>query len=685
MRLIILLFLSLFPVFVFSQNITIDDFEAGSLSSSWLATGSCFSLSLSEQSLKVDYNRTGAGHEWDQFAYSFTSAPVLSSYRISFKIKSSLAVKISLKPVYTDNSSDWIETNVKGDNLWSNQVFAIKSASARSLQTFYIYLNGGSATVESGTVMFDNFQIEQGADKSLLERAVKNAKNLLAYSTEGTSDGQFGFGSKQTYQTAVGLAETALSETGQDEAAVLQAIGALNDATTIFEGTVVSDADVASCISTNPSASRETKLLYYNLRNYGKTKMLFGMQDATGYGVGWTGDNDRSDVKDVCGAYPSVFGWGLADIANGNNFENNFYRIAKFYELNGVNTMEWHCENPFGGNFNWSERLTDNNAVASLVYGGSKNAWFKERLDRIALFFKNLKDKNGVSIPVIFRPWHEHTGDWFWWGKTHCSKQEYIDLWRYTADYLIKIKKVNNLIFAYSPDRFGDLAGYTERYPGDAYVDILGFDDYWDLRYNESSYNPSAFLSQLKVVVNLAESKNKIPALTECGYQNLGYKNWFTEVILNPIKNDEVAKRIAYTMVWHNADKTQFYAPYPSHSSVDDFVKFYQDPFTIFLDKMPNIYHTNLYPSTPTAVTEVNTNKLSLKVFSFEGQKSVLVPTEGKTGSIQLINMMGQVIATARVDKQTETCLQAPPSAKGLYILRAEFSTGQAFSQKIEF
>src|SRR5690606_26600737 len=80
-------------------------------------------------------------------------------------------------------------------------------------------------------------------------------------------------------------------------------------------------------------------------------------------------------------------------------------------------------------------------------------------------------------VPVIFRPFHEHTGSWFWWGADYCTPEEYKEFWRLTVEYLQR-KQVNNLLFCYSTDYFNDERHYLERYPGDDYVDILGFDAY---------------------------------------------------------------------------------------------------------------------------------------------------------------------------------------------------------------
>jgi len=114
--------------------------------------------------------------------------------------------------------------------------------------------------------------------------------------------------------------------------------------------------------------------------------------------------------------------------------------------------------------------------ISSLLPGGKSNQLFLKNLDLVADFLGNLKDDSGKAIPVIFRPWHEMYGNWFWWGSTTCSDKEYRQLFRFTVEYLRKVKGLNNLLIAFSPDKnFVCKEDYLKRYPGDDVVDILGF------------------------------------------------------------------------------------------------------------------------------------------------------------------------------------------------------------------
>lgn len=77
----------------------------------------------------------------------------------------------------------------------------------------------------------------------------------------------------------------------------------------------------------------------------------------------------------------------------------------------------------------------------------------------------SLRTDAGEYVPVLFRPFHEHTGNGFWWGKGNCTAEEYIALWRFTLEYLRDTKGVHNLLYVYSPDIVSSQDNYLEFWP----------------------------------------------------------------------------------------------------------------------------------------------------------------------------------------------------------------------------
>ena len=348
-------------------------------------------------------------------------------------------------------------------------------------------------------------------------------------------------------------------------------------------------------------ATKETQALYTNLNRIAEQGFLFGHQDTDAYGVGWRAQEGRSDVKDVTGSYPAVHGWDVGkSLANPMNidsvsFDKMLNWIKQNYERGGINTISWHVDNPVTKKDSWDKTP----AVKDILPGGKVHAELLNQLDLLAGFLN--KCKSGTTpIPIIFRPWHEHNGDWFWWGKGNCTEEEYIKLWRFTVEYLRDKKQLHNLIYAWSPDRsrtnLNDFkTSYLYAYPGDNYVDILGLDNYMDVgaKWNERTIveQQADFATSLKGVSTIAIEKNKVAALTETGLERIQNPEWFRMAILEPIKKSDI--KIAYMLVWRNANKKHHYVPFKGHSAEKDFVLFYNDPRTFFESDIQNFYTLN--------------------------------------------------------------------------------------------
>lgn len=346
------------------------------------------------------------------------------------------------------------------------------------------------------------------------------------------------------------------------------------------------------------NATRQTKALFANLKKLAPMHVMFGHQDDLAYGVMWNDwHKKKSDVKDVCGHYPAVFGWDLGDIGQGERnldkvkFEHMKNWAKEVYKMNGINTYGWHVDNFATGGNAWDPT---GNTVTAILPGGAKHETYKASLDKVAAYFKSLKVGFifKKQIPVVFRPFHEHTGGWFWWGQPNCTPDEYKALWRFTVEYLRDVKGVHNLLYCYSPDIFRDKTHYLECYPGDDYVDIFGFDDYHDVGPNG---NPEDLTRRLRMLVEMAEERGKVAALTETGFEGIPNEKWWTGVLLRHIKSDPVASRISWVLVWRNANSQHdraghHYAPYPGHSSAANFIEFSKDPMILMEGRMPRMY-----------------------------------------------------------------------------------------------
>lgn len=331
-----------------------------------------------------------------------------------------------------------------------------------------------------------------------------------------------------------------------------------------------------SCTVEENNKKSPAEELKEKLRKIKGKGILFGHQDDLAYGIGWKYKEGESDVKRVTGDYPAIFGWDIGGIELGWKknldsvpFDKMRSYIIKAHEMGGINTISWHTFMASDSSNSWTR---DSTIVKRIIPGGDLHTTFNLHLDAVADFMTDLKDKEDNLVPIIFRPWHEMIGSWFWWGQKQCSIEEYKTLYRYTVDYLTRIKGLNNLLFAFSPDQnFESKELYLERYPGDDVVDILGFDDYGDLK-PKRDFNKA--IDRLNIVIDIAKEKKKLAAFTETGLENVTDSLWYTNKLAKVIDFQKIAKELSYVMLWRSDEDVHFYFSYPGHPSEQDARKF---------------------------------------------------------------------------------------------------------------
>lgn len=349
--------------------------------------------------------------------------------------------------------------------------------------------------------------------------------------------------------------------------------------------------------TSDKNATLETKKLFKNLKKLQKEGIMFGHQDALAYGVGWKYEEGRNDIKEITGELPAVFGWDVAGLEKESTvnidsvpFDKMQQYIKLVYDKGLVNTISWHLDNPFNGKSAWDETA---GSVASILPGAPKNELYNSWLDKLASFMLSLKGSDNKQIPILFRPYHELTGNWFWWGKKHCTPEEFKQLWQYTFNYLNK-KGVHNLIYVYNTSDFDSKEEFLERYPGDDFVDMVSFDTY-DYKGpadgNLFSKNLDKRLTMLEAV---AKDHKKLAALAETGYEAIPFSEWWTESLWKAIGNH----KISYVLLWRNfgyqpsTGRQHFYAPHVGHVSEKNFMKFYNLEKTLFEKEVSKV---NLY------------------------------------------------------------------------------------------
>lgn len=221
----------------------------------------------------------------------------------------------------------------------------------------------------------------------------------------------------------------------------------------------------------NPDASEETKRLYsYLLDIYGE-KFLSGQYCDTGqFG------REFQVIKKETGMTPAVLGLDFIEyspsrVENGSSSQATQYAID-FWEDGGIVTFCWHWNAPsryLTGEWYSGFRAEATNINLAKIMNGEDPEGYDLLMKDIDAIAEQLLILRDAGVPILWRPLHEASGGWFWWGTA--GPEAYKELYILLYDRLTNEYGLNNLIWLWNGQD-------AEWYPGDEYVDIIGEDIY---------------------------------------------------------------------------------------------------------------------------------------------------------------------------------------------------------------
>jgi mannan endo-1,4-beta-mannosidase len=179
-------------------------------------------------------------------------------------------------------------------------------------------------------------------------------------------------------------------------------------------------------------------------------------------------------VYSQTGQWPAIVGVDYA--GGGGIYTQTPNRAAiRYWKAGGLVTISAHLYNPARATNDAFSGLRDRDVDLNtlLARGTESHARWMHELDQVAAGLQELQER---GVVVLWRPFHEMNGNWFWWdGK---DPETFKQLWRQMFVYFTKTKHLNNLLWVYAPNYGTNSAVY---YPGDRYVDLTGLDAYTDL------------------------------------------------------------------------------------------------------------------------------------------------------------------------------------------------------------
>ena len=259
----------------------------------------------------------------------------------------------------------------------------------------------------------------------------------------------------------------------------------------------------------NPNASIQAKALLNFLYEIHGTYILSGLHNGNCKLKSLTSENE--EMKATTGKYPVVwgsdFGGGFKD-SDPDSVRQNLVNTAKLMHQKGqIITLMWHCCQPANGDFCSKENIWAWDNIPSkaewdsLTTPGTRlhNQW-RAHVDKIASYLKQLQEAN---IPVLWRPYHEMNGVWFWWCRQP-GEEGFVRLWKMMYHYFTDHHKLNNLIWVWNTNAPRDIPkdeayAYKDYFPGIEYVDVLAADVYKN-DWKQSHHDQLLVLGQGKLI-----------------------------------------------------------------------------------------------------------------------------------------------------------------------------------------
>lgn len=355
---------------------------------------------------------------------------------------------------------------------------------------------------------------------------------------------------------------------------------------TIFASQITSSAASAGVL-TNPNATQKTQEVYkfiYDIYKGGQY-CISGQQEST-----WTATDpceyEMKYIERVTGKLPALRGFDYID----NDFEGVNKRAIEWWNKGGLVTICWHTGADYNSGYDKSK--SDSFDSKMVVEGTTAYNNMIAGIDKAAGYLKQLQD---AGVTVLWRPYHEFDGKWFWWGKN--GYKDFKKLWQIMYDRYTNYWGLNNLIWVlgYSKQNAAGLSStFTNWYPGDNYVDIIGADTYAD---------PSAkfFNEYTNLWKKMTGMKKDMPiALHECG--NI------------PTVSQWNNMKWTFFMTWHTGwiDPTYDIGSDTGkyNSDTSKLIETYNSETVITLDELPDFIITGSQ-HTHTASTPVKENEIA--------------------------------------------------------------------------
>lgn len=261
---------------------------------------------------------------------------------------------------------------------------------------------------------------------------------------------------------------------------------------------------------------------------------LSGKGILTGQHTKTRGMEELHHIEAITGKQPALLGFELLSYSPNINYldtddecmeevANNYGTLRQAWEWaaqKGVVTFTWHWFSPLGGRSkSFFSVNTDFDATRALIDGTPENKALLQDMDMMAALLRPFCE---AGVPILWRPFHEGEGDWFWWGKQ--GPEAVKGLWRLMYDRYTNLHGLNNLIWVWN-------SPVPACYPGDDVVDIISRDMYPPAHEHTARMDRLTELQQLTpqhkiALIGEIGTLPSAPALAEAKAEWVSYMTW---------------------------------------------------------------------------------------------------------------------------------------------------------------
>jgi mannan endo-1,4-beta-mannosidase len=502
----------------------------------------------------------------------------------------------------------------------------------------------------------------------------KNGK-IQNLSVNGTERGQISFPYTETFALLKASAKIKLSQ-GENTVSITKSWGWVDIDFAEITPYVETPFSISASL-VNPNASVNAKKVYgFLLENFQK-KIISGVMTNTvmqtdGKYTPNTYENqvELAWILEKSGKLPALVGLDFMH-STGKGADGEWYKgytkatigLARdVYRKGGIPAYCWHWKDPLknvetfyspsSGNspttsFNLKNAFTDTNTCATFNTGSPEYRAIIADIDTVSMYLKSLADS---GVAVLWRPLHEASGKWFWWG--YQGAKPCVSLYRLLFDRMTNYHKLNNLIWVWTTDEAGDALDW---YPGDDYVDIVGRDYY----YYPRVANHGSLVASFEKVKDIYKGK-KLIALSENGS------------VPHPdsLKGDKAGW--SYFMPWYGDYTMDGWA---HDNTADDWKAIMNNEYVITLDKMPGWSEYTVGSCIP--LRNIATKRSIVNV----ANGKLFIRTNADGCLVELFNVQGKKIMHHTINLSASLDIRGLTA--GTYFVKVSISNTRIISDKI--